>query len=493
MRKLYLLLFLQLIGLTYAKAQKSSSGKTDGLSVTHHTLNAGGNDIPYTATAGYMPMKDERDSVKARLFFTAYTKDGVSDPSTRPILFAFNGGPGSSSVWLHMGLIGPQRVVMQDNGEAFPPPYRYTDNAYSWLPGADIVFIDPMYTGFTRPAENTPGSNFTGYDNDIRFVGDFIRLYLTRYKRWTSPKFLAGESYGTTRAAGLSGYLQDNHGIYINGIVLISAILNFGTVRADRGNDLPYALNLPTFAATAWYHKKLDPKYTSLRTLLREVEAFATGAYASALMKGDRITDAERAGIISRLHEYTGLSERYIDQVNLRISVGRFNKELLRSEGHTVGRFDSRIKGTDYDNAGSDYEWDPSYDLTVRGPYTAAFNDYVRRELNYESDLNYEILTGRVQPWPLGDSKYLNVADILRSAMVKNPALKVWVCNGYYDMATPYYATDYVVHHLGLPKELRDNVRMTYYESGHMQYTRKADLVQLTKDFNRFLADALHP
>jgi carboxypeptidase C (cathepsin A) len=492
MRRHIILCFL-LLGCSYALQAYKGGFSKDSLSVTRHTLQTPAGVMPYTATAGYMPMKDEKDSIKARLFFTAYTKDGVSDPAARPILFAFNGGPGSSSVWLHMGLIGPQRVIMHEEGEALAPPYRYTDNAYSWLPEADIVFIDPMYTGYTRPEGNTPGRDYVGYNNDIRFVGDFIRLYLTRYKRWTSPKLLAGESYGTTRAAGLASHLQETHGIYINGIVLISAILNFGTVRTDRGNDLPYVLTLPTFAATAWYHKKAGTGHARLEDFVREAEAFASGPYAAALMKGDRISDAERSSIIGRLQGFTGLSAAYLDRANMRVTVGRFNKELLRDEGRTVGRFDGRIKGTDYDNVGDSYEWDPSYDLTVRGPYTAAFNDYVRRALRYESDLPYEILTGRVQPWPLGENKYLNVSDALRSAMVKNPALKVWVCNGYYDMATPYYATDYVVHHMGLPKELRGHVRMTYYKSGHMQYTRKADLIQLREDYKDFLQDAIKP
>ena len=473
-------------------AQKKELRK-DSLSITHHTLQTPAGSMQYTATAGYMPMKDERDTVKARLFFTAYTKDGVGDPASRPILFAFNGGPGSSSVWLHMGLIGPQRVIMGDEGDAMAPPYKYIPNAYSWLPETDIVFVDPMYTGYTRPEGNTPGNNYTGYDNDIRFVGDFIRLYLSRNKRWASPKLLAGESYGTTRAAGLAGHLQETHGIYVNGIVLISAILNFGTVRTDRGNELPYSLTLPTFAATAWYHKKAGTGFARLEDFLKEAEAFAVGPYAAALMKGDRIPDAERNAVISRLQGFTGLSADYLDRCNMRLTVGRFNKELLRAEGKTVGRFDGRIKGTDYDNAGGEYEWDPSYDLTVRGPYTAAFNDYVRRVLRYENDLPYEILTGRVQPWPLGENKYLNVADVLRSAMVKNPALKVWVCNGYYDMATPYFATDYVIHHMGLPKEMRGNVHMTYYKSGHMQYTRKADLIQLREDYKTFLEAAIRP
>lgn len=488
---LRLLIVLLLSAPVLCLAQNKKWEATNQLSVTKHQINAGGGHISYTATAGYMPMKDEKDSVRASLFFIAYTKDGV-DPATRPVMFAFNGGPGSSSVWLHMGMLGPKRVIMSDDGDALQPPYKYTDNDYTWLDKADLVFIDPMMTGYTRPNGNTPQSDFTGYDNDIRFVGDFIRLYLTKNKRWISPKFLAGESYGTTRAAGLANYLQDNLGIYINGVVLISAVLNFETIRTDRGNDLPFCLQLPSFAATAWYHKKLSPKYDNLKSLLKEVEQFSLNEYNNALMKGDRISPAERNALIDKLHDYTGLSKEYIDQTNLRLFVGRVNKELLRSNGKTFGRFDSRITGTDYDHAGDSYDYDPSFSKTVYGTYTAAINDYMRRYLNYENDLPYEILTGRVWPWTNVTDRYLNVADGLRSAMVKNQFLKVWICNGYYDLATPYFATEYVVHHMYLPEHLKQNVTSTYYESGHMEYVHKPSLLQLKTDFNKFMKGTLN-
>jgi carboxypeptidase C (cathepsin A) len=348
-----------------------------------------------------------------------------------------------------------------------------------------------MMTGYTRPAGRTQQGEFTGYDNDLRFVGDFIRLYISRYGRWSSPKFIAGESYGTTRAAGLSGYLQSRHGLYVNGIILISAILDFGTVRADRGNDLPHALLLPTFAATSWYHKKLDPRYNNLQSLLKEVEAFASGPYQQALMKGDQLPAEERKAIISKLQQYTGLDPDYIDQANLRFNVGRYNKELLRKDKLTVGRLDSRITGQDYDHAGDSYDYDPSYERAIYGPYTAAINDYLRRELKFSSDLPYEILTGRVRPWTNSQDRYLNVAETLRGAMVQNPFLKVWICNGYYDMATPYYATDYVVKHMFLPANLRPNIRFTYYESGHMMYIHKPSLIQLKNDYRQFMEDAL--
>jgi carboxypeptidase C (cathepsin A) len=380
---------------------------------------------------------------------------------------------------------------MTDEGESLPPPYKCIPNEYSWLDKTDIVFIDPMLTGYTRPAGTTSAGDYTGFNNDIRFVGDFIRLYLSRYNRWSSPKFLAGESYGTTRAAGLSSYLQGTHGIYVNGIILISAVLNFNTHSPERGNDLPYALQLPTFAATAWYHKQSDSKYTSLKSITQDARQFAMGDYIAALLKGDMLTPTERSNVIEHMHLLTGLSREYIDRCNLRLSVGRFNKELLRTKGITVGRFDSRITGIDYDNAGESYEYDPSYDKTVRGPYTSAFNDYVRRALHYNSDLNYEILTGRVWPWTYSQNGYLNVAESLRDAMVKNPYLKVWVANGYYDMATPWFTTDYVLHHMFLPPALRKNITSTYYEAGHMMYLHKPSLVQLKNDFDGFVKSAM--
>lgn len=489
--KLLCLLFLFVIP-SILFAQKDIKEWKDGnLSITKHQLKIGNDILNYTSTTGYITIKDEKDSLKANLFFVAYTKDGEADPSKRPILFSFNGGPGSSSVWLHMGALGPKIVQMTDEGNTLPPPYKYADNPNTWLDKADIVFIDPMMTGYTRPAGKTPQSEFTGFENDVHFVGDFIRLYISKYSRWTSPKFIAGESYGTTRAAGLSGYLQDRYGLYINGIVLVSAILNFGTVESDRGNDLPFALQLPTFAATSWYHKKLDPKYNNLNSLLDEVKNFSMNEYSLALMMGDKLPEAERNTVINKLNAYTGLSKEYLDATNLRLSVGRYNKELMRNEGLTVGRLDARFTGRDYDKAGEQFEYDPSYNTAIYGGYTAAINDYIRRELKYENDIPYEILTGRVQPWPLSGDQYLNVAETLRAAIVKNPFLKVWICNGYYDMATPYFATDYTIHHMFLPKDLQKNISFTYYEAGHMMYISKPSLLKLKKDYDQFMTDAL--
>ncbi|MBC7950102.1 MAG: peptidase S10 [Chitinophagaceae bacterium] len=488
MRLLCLSFFLFVISINLS-AQKD--WKDANLSVTKHQIKLASEVLNYTATTGYMPIKDEKDTLKANLFFIAYTKDGESDPAKRPILFSFNGGPGSSSVWLHMGALGPKVVLMTEDGNTLPPPYKYSDNPHTWLDKTDIVFIDPMMTGFTRPAGRSTQTEFTGYENDLRFVGDFIRLYLSKYARWSSPKFIAGESYGTTRAAGLSGYLQDRYGLYVNGIILVSAILDFGTVRTDRGNDVPFPLGLPTFAATSWYHKKLDPKYTSLTSLLKEVEQFALSDYAAALIKGDRIADAERNRIIDKLHDYTGLSKEYLDETNLRLYVGQYNKELMRKEKKTVGRLDSRITGQDFNQAGASYDYDASYDIAIYGGYASAINDYIRRDLKYDNDLPYEILTNRVGPWSNSQDRYLNVAETLRSAMVRNPSLKVWVANGYYDMATPYFATDYVFHHMFLPKDLQKNVNFTYYEAGHMMYIHKPSLIKLKNDFAQFAKDVI--
>lgn len=482
------LLFLTLL-LTSSLLIGQTAEKSNDLSITKHSLNINGKTLNYTATTGFMDMRDEAGKLRANVFFVAYNKDNVKDVSQRPVTYTFNGGPGSSSVWLHMGGLGPKKVKLAPDGNVLPPPYQYEDNPETWLDETDLVFIDPMMTGYTRPAEGVDKKEFLGYQQDIQLVGDFIRLYTSRYKRWGSPKFLAGESYGTTRAAGLSGYLQDRHGMYINGLMLISAVLDFSTIRDYHANDLSPLLRLPTFAATSWYHKKADSKYTDLKAFLEEVETFALNDYALALLKGDLLTAKERNAVIDKLHAYTGLSKSYIDQTNLRFTVGRYNKELLRSEKQTVGRLDSRFKGYDYDEAGERYEFDPSYNGVIYGPFTAVLNDHIRSHLKFESDLPYEILTGRARPWDYSNvqNRFLNVAETLRNAMSKNPYLKVWIANGYYDLATPYFATEYVVNHMFLKAELKKNITMTYYEAGHMVYIHQPALVQMKKDLVDFI------
>ncbi len=491
--------------------KKESKEPQDNIVTTQHSVTIGGREIKYTATSGTMVLKEESEKggeaknanegykPKAEIFFTAYTLDpdkSVSDAEhrkTRPITFSFNGGPGSSSVWLHLGLFGPRRVEMGDAGALLPPPYHLVDNEFSMLDVTDLVFIDPVTTGYSRAVEGENPKQFHNFEKDIASVGDFIRLYTTRYNRWVSPKFLAGESYGTTRSAGLSGYLQQRHGMYLNGIILISSILNFQTARFTPGNDLPFILFLPTYTATAWYHGKLDAELQkNLRDTLDEVEAFAAGEYATALMKGDSLPKAEYDAVVAKLARYTGLSAAYVEKTNLRINIMRFTKELQRDQRRTTGRLDSRFTGIDRDAAGETWEHDPSM-TAIMGPYTAVLNDYVRTELEFESDLPYEILTSRVWPWGYENvqNEYLNVGETLRKAMSMNPFLKVLIANGYYDLATPYFATRYTFDHLQLDESLRENYSMTFYEAGHMMYVHMPSLAQLKKDMADFLLSAL--
>jgi len=459
-------------------------------SVTQHRITMNGRVVPYTATTGFMDLAKEDGTITAKVFYIAYTRDDTRDRSTRPVTFSFNGGPGSSSVWLHMGALGPKRVVLSDIGEMMAPPFKYVDNEYTWLDETDLVFIDPVSTGYSRAVPESDAKNFHGFNEDIQSVGEFIRLWTTRNQRWGSPKYLAGESYGTTRAAGLAEWLQNRHGMYINGLMMISSIMDFSTARFSRGHQLPHILFLPTYTATAWYHRKLDADLQAdLSKTLDEVRRFALGDYTAALMKGDQLPADERARITRALSRYTGLSETYVEQTNLRIEIGRFVKELTREDGHTVGRLDSRMKAFDYDDAGERYEFDPSYNATIYGPYTSTLNEYIRKDLRFESDLPYEILTGRVQPWNYSNvqNQFLNVAESLRSAMHRNPHLRVWISNGYYDLATPFFATEYTVNQMYLDPSLRRNITMTYYESGHMMYIHMPSLVQFKKDFTAFI------
>ena len=388
-----------------------------------------------------------------------------------------------------MGVLGPRCVETDQQGNLLQPPYRLIENQYSVLDQTDLVFIDPISTGFSRVVQGEEAKQFHGFNKDIESIGDFIRLYTTRYQRWTSPKFLIGESYGTTRAAGLSGYLQERHGLYLNGIMLISSVLDFQTIRFMNGNDLPYILYLPSFTATAWYHNLLDTELqVDLQRTLKEVEAFAVGEYNLALMKGTDLPEDERQEITRKLVRYTGLPIDYIERTDLRVSIMRFCKEILRAQGKTVGRFDSRFTGLDRDSVGERFEYDPSY-TNILGPYTATLNDYLRSQLKFESDLSYEILTDRVHPWNYDthQNQYVNVTDILRKAMTTNPYLKVFVASGYYDLATPYMATQYTFNHLGLDKSLQQNVSMSFYEAGHMMYVHQQSLIQLKKDLSCFI------
>ncbi len=476
------------------KEEKKPPTPEEKIVQTKHSLKVSGQEIKYTATAGTILLKLEDGTPKASIFYVAYIKDDVSDASQRPLTFSFNGGPGSASVWLHLGLFGPRRVQMGDAGTLLPPPYKLVDNDVSLLDISDLVFIDPVSTGYSRAVPGEPPKQFHGVTEDVESVADFIRLYATRSKRWSSPKFLAGESYGTTRAAGLSGYLQQRYGMYLNGIVLISAILNFETAEFDTGNDLPYILYLPTYTAIAWYHKRLpaDLQTGNLQTAVEESRKFAVGEYADALMTGDALPAARRTEIMQKLARLTGLSPDYIDRTNLRIEIQRFTKELLRSERRTIGRIDARFTGIDRDAAGERPEFDPSI-AAIIGPYSGMLNDYVRNDLKFDSDLPYEVLTGRVRPWNYApyENRYVNVAETLRGAMTQNPFLHVFVAKGYYDLATPFFAADYTFDHLGLDPTLRGHLSGAYYEAGHMMYVHPPSLAKLKADIALFIKSSM--
>lgn len=460
---------------------------------TQHSLTIDGKKLDYTATVGIMRLKDEdKDEVTAGIFFTAYTLNSVENTATRPLVFVFNGGPGSSSVWLHLGALGPGRVRMHDEGWMPAPPFRLEENAYSWLDQADLVFIDPVGTGFSRAAEVEKKKEFWSVENDLKSVGDFIRLYLTRYKRWHSPLFLAGESYGTTRAAGLASYLIDR-GIAFNGIVLISTVLNFQTIDFVHGNDLPYVLFLPTYAATAWYHGKLptDLQQKSVEEVVTEVEAWAETEYTTLLAKGDRLTGEERSTAIAQLARYTGLDPRFIEYSHLRINDQHFYKELLRGDRQTVGRLDSRFKGVDRLHVTEAPEFDPSFSAIIP-PYTAMFNQYVRESLAYETDTLYEILSGTVnQAWEWERGKFPDTSEALRAATAKNQFMKVFVALGYYDLATPHFAAEYTLSHMQLDPTRRANFQLEYYPAGHMMYLDVKSLAKFKTDVVKFMQAAI--
>lgn len=463
--------------------------------VTRHEIKIGGKTLRYSVTAGMLPIKNETGETEARMFFIAYTReDPEGSAGERPLMFSFNGGPGSSSVWLHLGALGPRRVRMLEDGGLPPPPYRLIDNEHTWLEETDLVFIDPVGTGYSRAKTPELGKKFWGLRGDIASVGEFIRLYLTRFERWSSPLFLVGESYGTTRAAGLAGHLVEQ-GVAFNGIVLVSSILNFQTAHFDRGNDLPYVLFLPTYTATAWYHGRLaEDLQGDLRKTLDEAERWAATDYTVALAKGSALSEQERREVVGQLARYTGLEERYVENSDLRIEIHRFCKELLRNEKRTVGRLDSRFKGMDAVAASERPDFDPSM-AAIRPPYTAALNDYVRTRLRYSTDLPYHILGGGIpEPWEWGSAAeqgYADTSEALRSALAKNPYMKLFIASGYYDLATPYFATEYTLHHMGLDESLRGNIVTAEYEAGHMMYIHTEALARLKADVISFLRSAL--
>ena len=463
--------------------------------VTRHTLTVGNQTLHYTATAGTMVLREEaqKDGVseghrpRVRVFFVAYALDSET-PAARPLTYSFNGGPGSSSVWLHLGLLGPRRVVMGDAGALTGPPWGLTDNEFTLLAQTDLVFIDPVSTGYSRAEEGQKPGDFHGFGPDLDTVAEFIRLYTTRAGRWGSPKFLIGESYGTTRAAGLSSLLSQKHGVFLNGIMLVSSILDFSTVDFTPGHDLAYLLHLPSYAAVAWYHGRLEGE-RPLPEVLQEAEAFADGEYSRALHLGARLPEAERQAVAETYSRLTGLSVPFVLAHDLRVPLWSYCRELLAGEGRVVGRLDGRftapIRVGDNDSAP---EYDPSMSA-IQGPYTAAINHLLHSELSFASDLPYEVLTSRVWPWSYKEfeNRHVRVSDSLRLAMHQNEHLKVYVASGYYDFATPYHATRHTFDHLGLDPALRVNIREHFYEAGHMMYVHRPSLEAQHRDLVSFL------
>ncbi|MCI2420713.1 peptidase S10 [Saccharopolyspora sp. K220] len=465
----------------------------DDLVSTHHTIDVDGAELAYTATTGRIVLREEVHTdgkfdgykPKAEVFVTSYVADAA--PGTRPVTFAFNGGPGSSSVWLHVGLLGPRRVLSGDAGDLAPPPYGLADNRETLLKHSDLVFIDPVSTGYSRAVEGGTPGDFHGYQGDIESIGEVIRLWTTRNGRWMSPKYLAGESYGTLRAAALAEHLQSRHGLYPNGLLLISSVLDMGTIRFTEGNDLPYALYLPTYAAIAHYHGKHGDR--PLREVLDEAEKFAAEDYPWALARGARLSPSERADIVRRIAELSGLSEDYVDRVNLRIEHVRFFTELLRDRRLTVGRMDGRFTGWEPDAAGERFTDDPSIS-GVRGAYSAAINHYLREELDFANDLPYETLSSRVHPWSFKEFEgaSVSVVDKLSAAIQANPHLRIHVACGYTDGATPYFAAEHVLAQLPIPDQLRENIEVRYYPAGHMMYVHEESRIQQSADLADFVA-----
>ncbi|MBL8064454.1 MAG: hypothetical protein JNM34_01220 [Chthonomonadaceae bacterium] len=442
--------------------------------------------LKYTVTTGRMPLRDDQGEIVSQMFYMAYTVDSGKGGAKRPLMFSFNGGPGSPSVWLHLGALGPKRAPMLEDGNLPPGPYDVIDNPHNWLQFTDLVFIDPIGTGFSRSRSPEEAEKNWSIQGDIESVGEFIRLYLTRNNRWNSPLYLVGESYGTTRAAGLAGYCIDR-GIAFNGIVLVSSILNFQTARFNRGNDLPYVLFLPTYCATALYHGKASG------VTLDQCRRFAEGPYASALAKGDKLSEKERKSVIAELSKLTGLSKTYIDFCDLRIYIQGFCKELLRDERRTVGRLDSRIKGIDDWGKGhtEEPEHDPSMSVLMP-PYVSAFCGYVRSQLGYESDLEYLVFKGIKKPWDWGSAGdgHPDTSEALRQCLAKYPYMKLFVASGLYDLATPFFATEYTLAHMGLDPEVRDNFTVQEYEAGHMMYINEPCLTRLCVDVKTFVSQS---
>lgn len=480
------------------KAKSDAPEPKEESSVTEHTMRIAGKSISYKATASTILLKDDKDKPAALMYSTAYTRSDVKDLSSRSVAFIYNGGPGSASVWLHMGAFGPRRVVTNDASAMPPAPYRIVDNASTLLDEADLVFIDPVGTGFSHAVGDARDKDFWGVDQDVKSLAQFINMYISRNNRWNSPKFLMGESYGTFRSVALAEYLQSNDGISVNGIVLISSVLDMGTLSFSTGDDRSYIFYIPTYAATAWYYNVLKERPDSLNVFLDAARQFASTEYAAALMKGSKLGSQEKAEIARKLAGFTGLTEDYLIKANLRVMLPQFQAELQRSCGLTIGRYDSRFKGETYDLLTEFAEYDPSFS-GILSAFTSAFNSYVRRDLKFGDNKTYKVLPrepSRNWDWKHGQGSFFpgapNVEDDLIRVMIENPYLKVQVENGLFDMATPFFATEYTMDHLLLPGNARERIRMNYYNAGHMMYLHEDDLGKLKANVAAFIESAVN-
>jgi carboxypeptidase C (cathepsin A) len=473
-------------GAAPATGREVAGAAEEKISTTSHTITLDGKELKYTATTGTLPIRLDDGKVAARMFFVAYSKDG-EDIGKRPISFLYNGGPGAATVWLHMGSFGPRHVQMADDGFQPAPPYKFVNNPNTLLDASDLVFVDAVDTGYSRGVAGVNTTQFHGQNGDLRAFGEFLNEYLTYAGRWPSPKFLIGESYGTIRSAGLAAEIQQRHGIELNGIVLVSALLTYQTLSPAPNNDIAYADLIPTYAATAWFHKKLpaDLQKQELKKVVDDARTFAFGEYLTVLARGNTLTDADRKAMAGKLAHVTGLSDKFFMEANLRVNSGRYRKELLRDQRLMIGRLDSRFTALDADAAGEQQEFDPS-NTALQGAYTALFQDYVRKELKWESDLHYPT-SGNVRPWTYDQNRYMDETESLRSAMTKNPFLKVLVACGYYDMATPLGGIEFNMSHLAYDAAVTNRVSYGYYEAGHMIYIRPSAHKALKQDIVKFI------
>ena len=454
-------------------------------SITNHTINIKGQSLSYTVTAGYMPIISKENKTIAQIFYISYKKNPQENIAQRPITFAFNGGPGSSSIWLHMGALGPKRVILAKDGTAIPKTYELVDNEYTWLDFTDLVFVDPVGTGYSRSADDVDEKQFYNITEDVKIMGEFVRRYITENQRWLSPKYIAGESYGTTRAVAMAGHMQNEHSMLLHGLVLISSALNFETFSFASGNDLAYVLAVPSYAASAWYHKKLSG---NLDNIIKESSNWVINDYLPALAKGNTLDDSEHDKIIDKLAYYTGLSKSFIEGNRMRISNYQFVTELLSNSFSITGILDSRVTAPHLPGFIDHSYNDPSL-FIVEGPFVAAFNNYVRDDLNFKTDKTYVFLSDKINElweWNKGQQGYVDVSGRITDAINANEHLRVFAATGYYDLATPWLSQEYTFTHLALSPNQMKKITHKYYESGHQVYTSTPALEKLTNDVSVF-------